>query len=301
MVNSNTPRHSYVDQHWAIQLMDYLRQARQELVRDIKSKQDEASQLDYILLAGYCRDLGLLQYAMGLPLPRVRDCFSEASQAYLKVFELRGSEDTFSAMAVSFVPESVDTEYPKVLERQPVHPPRAKDYSLTNSRTGLLAMHLALTLRNSSVAQRIADLVWDPPNASYVDPNSVVCTPNDQLLAYSLRDYLLGNDEAAMSSLRLIEIRETEIKHQTMMIWALVLRNQIMFLRELKSFLEWHQKNALNEENRKNPEFFLGLPGLGLCICALRANLVQLQVLPPNNAFLPIDLIVTNPENPINS
>ena len=117
-------------------------------------------QVDGVFLAGYCRDMGLIRYVEGAALDEVRTLLRRSCSYTLEVFNFRDAD------------------------------PEEADASLTNSRRGLQTMELALACGAPDLARTLASLVWDRPNASYLGPGSVVCTPEEQHLAYALRDAL---------------------------------------------------------------------------------------------------------------
>jgi hypothetical protein len=72
-----------------------------------------------------------------------------------------------------------------------MRPGTGEDQSLANSRRGLEAMELGLAAGAVDLVGNLALLVEDPPGASYLGEGSVVCTAEEQLLAYATRDLVL--------------------------------------------------------------------------------------------------------------
>ena len=250
------------------------------------------------MLADHCHDLALFHYAMGSSYEQVRQYLAEAAVAYLRVFQLRGTQPALTATLVELSPvapnlpaadlsePTMETQAGAVL-RRPLHLPGESDYSLTNSRTGLRAMYLALMVRQQDLAQRIAELVFDPVDATYIGPNSEVCTPNEQRLAYALKSHLLGNS-IDNSQLRLVEHPQQRLA-QAVMIKALNAKNPHPFLTALNQLLSEHERWA--KSDTRQPESFLCLPGIGLSASALWSELIELESLPAENVYLPRRLL----------
>ena len=152
-----------VDAAWARDLDAFVRAA----IRSVPPPDEIDDQAQAALAAGYHRDLGLLRYADGAPLDDVRALFRRATEYTLALFRLRAP-------------------------REPWQSADEVDESLTNSRRALEALELALAGRAHDLATTLAPLVWDPPDATYIGPTSVVCTPEEQRLAYALRDLLVN-------------------------------------------------------------------------------------------------------------
>lgn len=292
------PRIKSIDQSWASQLMQYNEQGRLELLRELGERQEGGTQLEYAMLADHCHDLGLLHYAMGSSYEQVRQYLTEAALAYLRVFRLRGTQPAFSATLVELPPVSpnlpatdssesaMETHAGEVL-RRPLHSPGESDYSLTNSRTGLRAMYLALTVGQQDLARRIAELVFDPVDATYIGPNSEVCTPNEQRLAYALKSHLLAN---SIENLQLMLVEHPQqCLAQAVVIKALNAQNPHAFLSALNQLLSEHQRWAKSDSHRL--EGFLCLPGIGLSASGLLEGLIELESLPAENVYLPRPLL----------
>lgn len=164
---THAPRRVPVDIAWARELDAFVSAA----IVDVPPPDELDDQAQGALAAGYHRDLGLLRYADGAPLDEVRAAFRRATEYTLALFRLRAP-------------------------REPWQPTEDVDESLTNSRRALDALELGLACGAHDLATALAPLVWDPPGATYIGPNSVVCTPEEQRLAYALRD-LLVNDGAS--------------------------------------------------------------------------------------------------------
>jgi hypothetical protein len=175
-----------------------------------------------------------------------------------------------------------------------MHPPGEMDYSVTNSRNNYIAVCEALIAGKDALAERLATFIWDPSNASYISPRSF-CTPNDQRLAYALRSLFQGEDSVAVNSaLKGISLRskaELNIRHQATMIRSLATGDRSRYLEGLDGLLAWHRKEAPSKKNFRNPEFYICIPGLGLCRLAVQRQLCSATDLPQNDEFLPLELI----------
>jgi hypothetical protein len=312
-LDNSEPRLQNIDREWALQLVQFLDQqiaiaaidsgtsgfvqaakkGIDDLQREMKRKEDAAgaSQVQYALLAGYYKDLALLRYVIGSHLNMVRADIATAAQAYWHVFRLRGTSPAFSAEIVTLHdrPTGDETDH---IERRELHDADEMDYSLTNSRTGLLAMYLAVIGEGQDMARRIAELVWDPPDANYIAPESVICTPDEQHLAYALKAYILGQDDRVLPELDLIRESGVDVRSQAMILRAIHSRNAQSFLEELSKQLAWHLKQAQRSENQKTPEYFLDIPGLALYALALHASII-LPGQKPDDIYLPVELLST--------
>jgi len=294
------PRIKGIDQSWAAQLIQYNEQSRLELLRELGERPEGGTQLLYAMLADHCHDLGLLHYAIGSSIKQVRDSFANAAQAFLHVFELRGTQPNFDVTLVKLRPvspslsemddpENAANAQSTKVSSGPLRQRDRSDDSLTNSRTGLRAMYLALTVDQPDLARKIAKMVFDPSNATYIGPDSVVCTVNEQHLAYGLKLYLLEDPINAELQLRMIENEEPSVNHQATMIKALIDQNPQAFLSALNELLSDHRQQA--ESDTRGLEWFVSVPGLGLSAAALLAGIDGLESLPDENIYLPLSLL----------
>lgn len=160
-----------VDVAWACDLDTFVRAA----IAGLPAPDDLDDQAQGALAAGYHRDFGLLRFADGAPLGEVRTHFRRATEYMIAVFRARAPRAAWQRA------DNVDE-------------------SMTNSWSGLEAMELALSCGAIDLAETLAPLVWDSPDATYVGPTSVVCTLDQQRLAYALRDLLTRQFESAAAS-----------------------------------------------------------------------------------------------------
>jgi len=292
MKEPQSPRLDYLDiDNTALALANYKRDIPGDL-QQIAQGPDNL-QTHYSFLSRKYYAIGLFSYALGYPLSETREAFSHAAKAYVKVFELRGTEPAFPAYSFTYDP-SYPPGHPKsTVEFRPLHGEDEKDYSRTNSQRNYLAVCVALIAGEHSAADRLASMIWDPPEASYLGPNSF-CTPNDQHLAYALRALFQEDHAAVAAELRKVRPRrrrDEHLAHEARMLRALSGADAESFLEGLASLLVWHERQARSKRNRREVEFFLSIPGLGLSALALRRGVCTIAQFPQDNVFLPIALI----------
>ena len=281
-----------------LSLINRILTGRQEFMdkffQDEKQRRHKTLQVSYSLAVSNSEYIGLYKYALGAPLFEVRSYLAEASQWMERVFELRGTSSSFPVTVVTLDPASPPGR-PHELSHKPLHPLGDKDYSLTNSMSGLQGMYLALVAGDQARARHQAEMVWDPPDASYLGPDSEVCTLDQQHLAYAVKQVILGDNQVALSEIGLVNPKaQAEIKIQATMTRAIVARQDKVFLNSLDDLLAWHRKMAVRKANLNDPDFFLSIAGLGLCALALRQEVIQREQLPHDNVYLPVDLILHN-------
>jgi Immunity protein 49 len=238
--------------------------------------------------------VGLFTYATGYPIEQVRDYFIQAAQAYLKVFELRGTQPPFPVTLVTLDPSKKPDEPGFEIERRPMHPPGAVDHSLTNSKKGLSAVYITLAGGDDRLADKLTSLLWDPPDARWLRAKSVVCTLNDHHLAYAVK-YLFAGDaagvEAELSQVRIMRKDQLPLRFHREMIRGLAAHEPEKFLAALKDLLTWHTKEARAEKNKYEPDYYLCLPAVGLSAWAARHGFVSLTQLPHDDVYLPLQLV----------
>lgn len=209
-----------------------------------------------------------------------------AAEESLKSFELRGRGEGFPATLVTI--DASDVE-PTLISRDPVGSPQ--DYSLTNSRRAVDSVYISLISGHFLVSERLGQLIWDPPDADYIDDESEVCTPDDQRIAYSLKAYMAGDSGGALQFLNAIGGRDKGLSLHGTTIRALVEGSRVNFLRHLRDYIRWHEKEAKKRSNQKNADLFLCMPALGLSVLAIRGGLVRLTDLPTDSAHVPVEMI----------
>ncbi len=285
------PRLNHLDFNLIKRVIAGRERHRNEFLQSEKSGQHRIPQRVYVSAFYDSQYFACAGYALGVPLSEVRHHLAEAAQWMEKVFELRGTSPSFPVTVVTLDPTSPPGK-PQELSRKPLHAPGEKDYGLTNSADGLEGMYLTLTTSDMVRARHLAEMVWDPPNASYIGPDSEVCTPDQQHLAYAVKQVILGDNQTALSEIGLINPKaRVEIKIQATMTRAIVSGQDKVFLDGIVDLLAWHRKMALRKVNLNNPDFFLSIAGLGLCALALRRGLVQRTHLPQDDVYLPVELL----------
>src|SRR5262245_53509762 len=118
------PRLHHVDPPCASGVLAAFEQERLDIVDDAAASQRPLSQVEYVMLAEACKNIGMLKYALGHPLSDTAAAFADAARAYLHVFELRGTQPTLEVTLV------------RGDEARPTRRPGGIDDSLANSRRG---------------------------------------------------------------------------------------------------------------------------------------------------------------------
>jgi len=284
------PRLSYLDQSW---LRHFISKYEPKIIRklqDIKDGVKKARQTQYALLYHDLLSLALVKYAAGEKLTKVRLYMREALQIYLAVLGLRGSESSGRIDIPLLHEPRRPLDIGEALSREQFEPVDDSDYSLGNSRTSLQAMYFALSGGEFEITGEIAKQVWDPVDAEYIGIGSEVCSPNDQRLAYALRNCLQGDMQAARDELTSIFDPIPPIEYQKRMLLALVDNNGSAFLNALAELLDWHRQEATEDGNHKATECFICIPGLGLSAYGWWKGVISPASLPKNNMYLPIQL-----------
>lgn len=269
------PRLTWMDVEWARGVLAALEQERTDILDEAASP---LSQLEYAMLADNYRDIGLLKYGLGYPLSETHSWFAKSFKASLRVFELRGTQPAFDVTVI------------RGEESHPLREPGATDDSLTNSRRGLQAMYISLIAGGEALARQIVTHIWDPPDASYIGPDSEVCTPDDQQLAYAMKALLLDNKRDALNQLNR-RPASVEAQLQAALIEALITNRKADFIAGFHELLSWHHEQIADPGNQKNVELYVSIPGLALCRQALAGGLIERGDLPEHERLLPLDLL----------
>jgi Immunity protein 49 len=246
-------------------------------------------------LADHLESAGLLAYGLGHPLEDVQEHFLQSAQASLRVFELRGTEPRLPVEVIAL--DRAGSCPDDATAWQPADSQGGSsmiDHSLTNSRDGMRRVHVALASGDYALAEKLSGLLWDPPNATYVGPDSVVCTPNDINLAQALRATFALRKEDLEQNVNKISIRRREdagIGTEASLMRAIMERQREEFYAGVRELLAWHSKRATRKQYRADPHFFLCLSAIGLSILALRQGVIEVQRLPDDNEYLPLELI----------
>ena len=288
------PRLSFVEPEYADMALASHKAKLGGLLDMIASEPVKLPHSMYNKVADRYKAIGRYLYALGFPMETVKDAIRKAANAYLEVFRLRGTDPAFPAYTFTYDPNHAPGTPESILEFKPIHGEGAMDYSLTNSHKGFAAVCEALIAGEDELATRIAGLIWDPPNASYIGPRSF-CTPNDQHLGYGLREFFGGCFNAMEAELAQIRVRQSDdaISHQASMLQALATKDDVEFCSSLDALLVRHAKLANSKKNRRDTDFYICTRGLGLCRLALRHRNLATEDLPQDNVFLPVELITT--------
>ena len=145
-----------------------------------------------------------------------------------------------------------------------MHPPGAVDHSLTNSREGLKAVYLALASGEGGLADKLASLLWDPPDATWLSASSVICTRNDHHLAYAVKSLFAGDAagvEAELSEVRIRRKDEVPLRFHREMIRGLAAREPENFLAALKNLLAWHTNERTARRTNTKSSTISACPG----------------------------------------
>jgi hypothetical protein len=288
-----TPRIQCIDTKFVEQrLADFCR-SKEKTQALLQSEPGKLQQTRYTFLGGECATIGFYLYGLGFPIKEVAQAFREAASAYLAVFQLRGTEAPFPVTVLTIDPEKAPGDPAFVIGDRPLYPSDSKDYSPTNSKTGLEAIFLALIGHDRELASGIAELIWDPPNASYICPTSEVCTPNEQHFAYSVKHLLKNDNTRARSEIGQLRTakREGWVSGVLKMTEGIVACQTPLFLEGLREELSRHSKEAKKESNSWRPEFFLSVYGLGMAILATQEGIVNVDDFPQAHVYLPLELI----------
>lgn len=247
---SPAPRLPVLDLPWAEGIERFSADAGAELAREMAAP-GSGGQVEHALLATYLEDLGLSRYALGFPLEDVKEIFQLAARALLRVFELRGTEP---------------------------------DESLANSRRGREALLLALAAGDLTLARSLAPHVEDPEGVSYLGPDSVVTTPDDQALAYAWRDLVLG---VPIPPLALGPQATPGTLLEAAALESLAAGDGASFCAALGRLVTWHEELATREEHLHQPDWLLCLPGLALATLAVERGVAERRKLPGRSPYLP--------------
>jgi hypothetical protein len=294
MTEQYVPRFPYVDAALFAGAIPNFQGSIANALHLIEADSTKLAQTRYSGIASGWDCIGVVRYALGHPVEEVRTAFARSVEAEQRVFELRGTDPAFPVTVITIENPKCGPGEPlgTITDQRPLNPSGSKDYSLTNSRGGLRSVYLALIAGDFERAEKIASMLWDPPDAGYLKAKGKfeICTPNDMHLAYAFRELLAGNKPAAINMLGKIRLGERDPQHiklQAAMIRALITRSDGDFLPALNELLEQHQRRA---NARTAPECCLCIPALGLAIMALKTGLITPLQLPQDNPYLPMEL-----------
>ncbi len=269
MSDETRPRLESVDAALTARLLADHRQHALKLTEMIRADAGSLLQSRYSSLSSDYEVIALFSYALGLPLSDVREAFSQAAQSFQRVLELRGTTEAFPVVVLKYDASRSPDDRQACAEPVSLHGEGTQDYSLTNSQSSYVAVCEALIGCDDSTATRIARMIWDPPDASYIGPRSY-CTPNDQHLAYALRELLHGTKasaEAELEKLNLTRSSDARIAHEAVMIRSLLNGSRRRFVDGLSELLEWHRRAAATRQGvviRSSSSAFVGWDSVDL-------------------------------------
>ena len=262
------PRFSEVDVGWAQSLRESYQQLLAQHLDAIQKALPNRQIFAWQAVANDYRQLALVLYASGEPVDTVRGLLCDAARAHLGMVRLRGNEQSGCE-------------------------PTALDYSVGNSCSTYRAICEALLAHDLDLAQVLATFVWDPPEARYVGPTSVVCTDLRQGAAYALRYLLLDEVDQANAVLASRDRLPEDVVGEYLMLRGLVSNSGERVVKGVTLALAAHARLANEPENYRVPDYFLHIPALGLASCALQRGLLTLADLPSRDVYLPRDMIVS--------
>jgi hypothetical protein len=282
------PRIKTLDVAFVLGRLNHRLTFKEETLQMLREEPDRLLQTQMSSLESDCTLIGLDQFALGFPLDQVRQSFAEAAAAWLKVFELRGTEEAFPVVVMTVDPTKPEDD----ATFRPLHPPGTKDYSSTNSHNCFEAICIALIAGQYKTVDKLAELMWDPPNASYISIRSEYITPNRIHLAYAVKHLLQDNPTEVYKELGRVTFRKAdqEASYMAKMVRGLVDNNDAFFTEGLLELLYWHRKQAKMPYKQKDPEMYFCLPAVALCILAIRRGVIQKSQL-PDDPYLPLELV----------
>lgn len=233
--------------------------------------------------------VGGLKYALGFDIEECRHAFVAGLSASIETGRLRGTTEPFPVLDVHFDPTHPSGD-PGRVQMKHRHLPGARDFSLGNSKRAYMFTCLGLGIGESAAAREQAGLIWDPPNADYIGARSVVCKPNDQALAYSLKYYLQSDFAAAFEkAISVRSLPKDYIGMQARLLQSILTNDATQFLKVLENLLEKH--NYLSRHDSSDASLYICFPALGMSALALHKGLITTNCL-PQNAYLPLPLLV---------
>jgi hypothetical protein len=217
-------------------------------------------------LANDCRELAFVYYASGEPLERVREMLHEAARAHLEVVRRRGT------------PEA------------PV-PLGPTEFATGHSCSTYQAICMAFIAGDRRLAEALAPLVWDPEPARYVGPESVLCTTEQQTLAFTMRYLAAGIDDQAARELASLVRPTGEVVGEFLALRGILERDEARLRDGLQRALAWHAQQAREPHNVRIPQYYLCVPALGLAALAVERGVIGRGALPASDPYFPRELI----------
>jgi WD40 repeat protein len=200
--------------------------------------------------------LGLLEYALGYPVARVRKWLRQAALRHLQRMQARDAGSARSLVSVD----------------------------------SLRFTYLACTLGEFGLARDIALRIEDPPDADYISTRSEVCTPKQQHLAYAVRAYFANDRAVAEAQLRQVRRghKDDEETLQAAIVRSILDADGTGIVPALKELLRLSARRA--KKNHDLSDQILCLPALGLAQVALEQRLITSDDLPRGDVRFPIEI-----------
>jgi len=241
-----TPRIEDLDVPFISDRLEDRIKAKAEAEQSIREEPNKFLQTKINQVFMDCEDIGFYEFGLGYPAKKVRQAFAEAAAACLKVFELRGTEEPFPVVVLTVDPTKSERDPAFVTGERSLHPPGARDFSRTNSHDCFRGICIALVSGELTIANKLAALMWDPPNARYIGRESEVCTTNQQHLAYAVKHLLQNNlPEMAKELQRVVNRKgQEEVPAMAKMVRTLAEKHDGLFIEGLLELLFWHAKEA---------------------------------------------------------
>ena len=171
-------------------------------------------------------------------------------------------------------------------ERDPSDPRDPTDRSLVSSCATLQVLSGAWVIGAKDIVSKLAPAIWDPAGATYINPQSESCRPDQQQFAYSVRECITGSTDKALERCRAVNPLDNEVGAWTTIFNGILHETGARIPGALQVMLTAHEREASRKMYPFNVEYGVCLVALGLVAVALRKGLVRLGEL-PESQFLP--------------
>lgn len=238
---------------------------------------NKRSQIAYDSCLSECLRIAFLEYAVHEDLEKTRSFLIRAFEMGNHVFRLKGS--------YSYRRETRTPGKEMVVAT-------ITDYSMTNSQKGFKVMLIGLLCLDAKQTHAFSQLVEDPEEATYIGPDSEICTPADQQLAYAMKCFLEDDGPGTMELLKasFASAKDDFTKGQVALFMSLLVRNKDRFLQALRVLLGFHAKAAKRKANHIISTWYFCLPALAFAKLALAAGLVKEEDL-KDQPFFPVAML----------